>query len=453
MSGINFALNFSAGAAAAKLGRALCLLLLAALAAFAAARPAPAIEIQNITTPKGVHAWFVEDKSVPMVSLRFDFKGGAAQDPADKQGLVMLMSGLLNEGAANLPSQIYQQKLDEAGVNLGFSADADYLGGAMQVLTENLNQGADLLAMALAKPRFDPEPLNRVRDQMIVDIKAAAKDPITIAKKQFAKELYGRHPYGRPEEGTPESLLKISRADLIAAHKKLLARDNVRIGIVGPLTKAQAAALAARIFDALPAHAALAPVAFVKPRLGGLTTVRYAMPQMAMSLVYPGLPRMDKDYYAAYLMNHILGGSGLKSRLFDEVREKRGLAYNVSSSLVTRPYTDALTISTGTRAEKAQQSLETIRAEVKKMAQNGVSEAELKDAKSYVIGSYAVQNMGSSAAIASILVALQDWDLPINYIDTRAQAINAVTVDQVNAVAKKLLSAEPAILMVGPMKD
>lgn len=416
-------------------------------------RAAQAIEIQDIVSAKGVHAWFVEDKSVPVVSLRFAFKGGTAQDSPDRLGLVNLMSNLLDEGAGATESQSYQEKLDSLGADLDFSADADSVSGSLKVLAENTDKAADLLALALQKPRFDDEPLKRVREQILVGIKASERDPIVIAHKKFSAALYGAHPYARLDVGTAESLRKITRADLFNAHAKLFARDNVKIGIVGALSKNQAAALISKIFDALPAKAQLRPIAFIDPHLGGLTTVHYAMPQTAINLFYPGVKRSDKDYYAAYLMNYILGGSGLNSRLFMEVREKRGLAYSVNSTLLNRDYSVSLAIATGTRADKARQSLETITAEVKKMAASGVSEQELQTAKNYVTGSYAVQNMRSSGAIAATLVGLQQQDLPIDYIQTRGAAIASVSLADVNAAAKKILNAEPAILMVGPMTD
>lgn len=414
---------------------------------------ASALTIQDIASPKSVHAWFVEDETVPVVSLNFAFKGGAAQDPADKAGLVNLMSSLLDEGAGGIESQAFQQQMDRLGADLSFSADDDAVRGSLKVLAENADKAAALLALALQKPRFDQAPLNRVREQIIVGIKAAERDPMTIAQKKFAAELYGSHPYGRPLEGGAESLGAITRADLQAAHKALFARDNVKIGLVGALSKARAAALIGKIFDALPAKAALRKVAPVAPHLGGLTNVAYDMPQTAINLVYPGVARKDKDYYAAYLMNHVLGGSGLTSRLFVQVREKRGLAYSIRSGLSNQDYADSLIISTGVRAAAAPQSLETIRAEVKKLAANGIDSAELQTAKSYVIGAYAVRNMGSSSAIAATLEGLQEKDLPINYLETRAAAINAVRLDDVNALAKKIFSVEPAILMVGPVKD
>ena len=232
----------------------------------------------------------------------------------------------------------------------------------------------------------------------------------------------------------------------------MFARDNIHIGIVGPVSANEAATIIDKIFGALPEKAELKKIEEAKLNLGGMANVNYDLPQTSLMLVYPGVKRNDPDFFAAYLMNYVLGGPGLTSRLFSEVREKRGLAYTVGSSLMLYDHSATLAVSTGTRSSEAQKSLSTIRSEVKKMADEGVSEQELDEAKSYVIGSYAVQNMGSSSDIAATLVSLQDENLPIDYIEKRRALIEAVTRDQVKAVAEKLLRPEPALLIIGPSK-
>lgn len=414
---------------------------------------ANAIEIKDIQSSKGVHAWLVEDHTVPVIAIQFSFKGGSVQEPAGKEGLANLMSGLFDEGAGDIRSDAFQAWLDDLGGDMSFSASKDTIRGSLRVLAENREQAVKLLALALQKPRFDQDAVDRIREQLAVSIRASERDPSTIAQKKFATMVYGKHPYGRWSEGTPESLAKITRDDLVSAHAKMFARDNVKIGIVGPVSPEEARKIIEQVFDALPQKAHLQPIEPAKLRLGGMTTVNYNMPQTSITLLYPGIKRKDPQFFAAYLMNYVLGGSGLTSRLFTEVREKRGLAYSVSSSLMNFDYASALAISTGTRADRAQESLKTIREEVKRMATKGVTASELAAAKSYIIGSYAVQNMGSSADIASTLVGLQEQDLPVDYIRKRGDLINAVTQDAANAVAKRLFSAEPAILMVGPMKD
>lgn len=414
---------------------------------------ANAIEIKDIQSSKGVHAWLVENHTVPVIAIQFSFKGGSVQEPAGKEGLTNLMSGLFDEGAGDIRSDAFQAWLDDIGGDMSFSANKDTIRGSLRVLAENRDQAVKLLALALQKPRFDQDAVDRIREQLAVGIRASERDPSTIAQKKFATMVYGKHPYGRWSEGTPESLAKITRDDLVSAHAKMFARDNVKIGIVGPVSPEDARKIIEQVFDALPQKAHLRPVEPAKLHLGGMTTVNYNMPQTSITLIYPGIKRKDPQFFAAYLMNYVLGGSGLTSRLFTEVREKRGLAYSVSSNLMNFDYASALAISTGTRADRAQESLKTIREEVKRMATTGVTASELAAAKSYIIGAYAVQNMGSSADIASTLVGLQEQDLPVDYIGKRGDLINAVTQDAANAVAKRLFTAEPAILMVGPMKD
>lgn len=414
---------------------------------------ANAIEIKDIQSSKGVHAWLVEDHTVPVIAIQFSFKGGSVQEPAGKEGLTDLMSGLFDEGAGDIRSDAFQAWLDDLGGDMSFSVSKDAVRGSLRVLAENRDQAVKLLALAVQKPLFDQDAVDRIREQLAVGIRASERDPSTIAQKKFATMVYGKHPYGRWSEGTPESLAKITRDDLVSAHAKMFARDNVKIGIVGPVSPEEARKIIEQVFDALPQKAHLQTIEPAKLHLGGMTTVNYNMPQTSITLLYPGIKRKDPEFFAAYLMNYILGGSGLTSRLFTEVREKRGLAYSVNSGLMNLDYASALTISTGTRADRAQESLKTIREEVKRMATTGVTASELAAAKSYIIGSYAVQNMGSSADIASTLVGLQEQDLPVDYIRKRGDLINAVTQDAANAVAKRLLSAEPAILMVGPMKD
>jgi len=418
-----------------------------------AGRYAQAIEIRDIRSPKGVNVWIVEDHTVPVITIQFSFRGGSVQDPAGKGGLVNLICGLLGEGAGELRSGAFLARLDGIGARIGFSATDDAVDGSMQVLAENRDQAVDLLVSAVQKPRFDQDAIDRIREQFVVGLRASERDPSTIAEKKFAAMVYGRHPYSRWRGGTPESLAKITRADLVSAHRKLFARDNVKIGIVGPVSPKEAGSIVDRIFSALPQKAELQKIEQARLYLGGMTTVHYDMPQTSIMLVYPGVRRDDPGFYAAYLMNHILGGAGFTSRLFKEIREKRGLAYSVDSRLKNSDYASSLSILTGTRAESAQETLETIRNEIRRMVTGGVTAEELAAAKSYVIGAYAVYNMGSSSQIAAVLVSLQQQNLPVDYLEKRSSLINAVTLDEVNAVARKLLSVESAILMVGPMKD
>ena len=413
---------------------------------------ANALNIENVTSKKGITGWLVEDNTVPVVSIQFSIGGGTTQDPEGKEGLANLMTGLFDEGAGDFDSQSFQGRLDDLGAEMAFSVNRDRMRGSMKMLAEKRDEALNLLALAVQKPRFDDEAIDRIREQLVAELKASEKDPKTIAQNRLLTLIYGKHPYARRGEGTPETLATINRDDLVKAHHAMFARDNIHIGIVGPVSANEAATIIDKIFGALPEKAELKKIEEAKLNLGGMANVNYDLPQTSLMLVYPGVKRNDPDFFAAYLMNYVLGGPGLTSRLFSEVREKRGLAYTVGSSLMLYDHSATLAVSTGTRSSEAQKSLSTIRSEVKKMADEGVSEQELDEAKSYVIGSYAVQNMGSSSDIAATLVSLQDENLPIDYIEKRRALIEAVTRDQVKAVAEKLLRPEPALLIIGPSK-
>ncbi|ANG96721.1 putative zinc protease Rv2782c [Brucella sp. NBRC 12952] len=414
--------------------------------------PANAIEIQEVVSPKGIKAWLVEDNSVPLVSMRFSFKGGTSQDPGGKEGLANLMTGLFDEGAGDLDSDSFQERIDNLGGEMSFTASPDSVSGSIRMLAENRDAVSDLLALAVNKPRFDQDAVDRIRQQVVASLEASQRNPSTIASRKFSEVLYGNHPYGRPDEGTVKSLQSISREDLATFHRKNFARDRLTVGVVGSINAKDLGEMLDKVFGDLPANAELVPVPDAKLALGTTTSLSFDMPQTSISFVYPAIPRKDPEFFAAYLMNHILGG-GFTSRLYAEVREKRGLAYSVSSSMALRDHVSALTISTATRPEKAQESLKIIREQVAAMANDGPTEAELQAAKSYLKGSYAVNNLDSSVSIADTLVGLQEAGLDREYIDKRAELIDAVTLDQVKAIAKKLLEAEPAILIFGPAQS
>ncbi len=416
------------------------------------ALPARAIEIQEVVSPKGIHAWLVEDDSVPLISMRFSFKGGTSQDPSGKEGLANLMTGLFDEGAGDLKSDAFQERMDNLGAEMSFSATQDSVSGGIRMLAENRDTVTSLLALAVNKPRFDQDAVDRIRQQVVASIEASQRDPSTIASRKFSEVLYGNHPYARPNDGTVKSLQSITRDELVNFHRKNFARDRLTIGVVGAISAKDLGGLLDKVFGELPATAELVPVPDAKLALGTTTSLNFDMPQTSISFVYPAIPRKDPEFFAAYLMNHILGG-GFTSRLYAEVREKRGLAYSVSSSMVMRDHVSALMISTATRPDKAQESLKIIREQVAAMAADGPTEAELAAAKSFLKGSYAVNNLDSSAAIAETLVSLQEAELQRDYIDKRSQLIDAVTLDQVKAIAKKLLEAEPAILIYGPAQS
>jgi len=426
------------------LGFTLFFLLLPALAARAE------MNIQEVKSQKSITAWLVEDHSVPLIAIRFVFDGGTAQDPAGKEGLVNLMTGLFDEGAADLDSDAFQQKLDDAGAEMSFQASRDGTYGSMRVLSEEKNEAFGLLKLAVNSPRFDQAPIDRIRSQVLSGILANERDPNTVAQQRWLRAIYGEHPYSRPDQGSKESLTAITAQDIKAFHKASFARSGLHVAVVGDIDAATLAGELDAVFGDLPEKQTLAPVADVTPKLGQQLEVNYDLPQTSLQLAWPGTKRSDPDFFAAVLMNEILGGSTFTSRLFQEVREKRGLAYGVDSSLVDNEHSHALLVTTATRSDRAAETLSIVRQVVRDMAENGPTEAELAATKKNMIGAYAISNLDSSSSIAATLVELQIENLGIDYITRRAALINAVTLADVKAVAKKLLSADPAVMIIGP---
>ncbi|RUW26198.1 insulinase family protein [Mesorhizobium sp. M4B.F.Ca.ET.215.01.1.1] len=423
---------------------AIFFLILPALAAHAG------MNIQEVKSDKGITAWLVEDHTVPIIAIRFVFDGGTAQDPAGKEGLANLMTGLFDEGAGDLDSDAFQVKLDDAGAEMSFEPQRDGIYGSMRMLSEQKDAAFDLLTLAVNKPRFDQAPLDRVRAQVLAGIVANERDPNAIAQRKWLRAIYGEHPYSRPDEGTRESIAAIAPADLGAFHRASFARDGLHVAVVGDIDAASLKRKLDQLFGDLPQRQALAAIADTQPKLGQQVEVDYDLPQTSLQFAYPGVKRSAPDFFAAVLMNEILGGGTFTSRLYDEVREKRGLAYGVDSNLVDHQHSNALIITTATRSDRASETLAIVRDVVKTLAEQGPTEAELDAAKKYMIGAYAINNLDSSGSIAATLVELQLDRLGIDYLQRRAGLINAVTLDDVKAAAKKLLSPAPAIMVVGP---
>ncbi|MCP1198503.1 pitrilysin family protein [Notoacmeibacter sp. MSK16QG-6] len=409
-----------------------------------------AVKIQEVVSPGGIKAWLVEDYTVPLVSMKFAFKGGSSQDPDGKGGLAKLMTGLFDEGAGDLDRAAFQDALDVSGAEMGFTAGIDEITGSMTWLAEREDEAVRLLTLAVNDPRFDDEPVKRMKSQFLTSLIAEERDPNTIAGRKWRKEIYGDHAYARDSDGTKETMAGLTADDLRAFHKSQFARDNLMVAAVGAISAEKLGERLDQIFGDLPAKAKLQDVPDLEPKFGHVVHYEYPLPQTRLSLLYPGVEREDPRFFAAYLANHILGGGTFSSRLYDEVREKRGLAYGVGSNLSNFDHTSTWGIGTATSADRAAETLDIIRGEVKKVAETGVTQQELDAAKNFVVGAYAIANFDSSASIAGTVLGLQLAGLPIDYIDTREETIRSVTLDEVNEEARRLLSVEPSLLVVGP---
>ena len=414
----------------------------------AAALPARAIEVQRVISPGGIEAWLVEDHSNPIISLDLAFRGGAALDPAGKEGLANLVSALIDEGAGGLDSQAFQGRLAELSISLSFSAGRDTFGGEMMTLTENRETAFELLRLALTEARFDEEPVARIRSQILAGLARNSQNPRSIVGRTMSKVLFPEHAYGRPVDGTTVTVPAITVADLRRFVAGRFARDLLVVGVVGDIDAEELARRLDQTFLGLPATATLAEVAETSPDgQGDVIVIERDMPQSIVAFGHVGIARDDPDYYVAYVVNYVLGGGGFSSRLYEEVREKRGLAYSVYAYLNPLDHAALVMGGVATQNERVAESLELIRAEWRRMAEAGPSEAEVHDAKTYLTGSFPLR-FSSSGRISGMLTGMQLQYLGIDYLERRNSFIEAVTLEDARRVAARLYDADKLTVVV-----
>ena len=407
---------------------------------------AQAFEIRDDTSPGGIKAWLVSDSTIPMIAMNFSFRGGYVTDPEDRQGRAYFLSGMLDEGAGELKSEEFQQRMSEIAMRMSFDADREYFEGSFQTLRENRDQAFDLLRLAITAPRFDVEPMNKVRGQIEIGIKSDLENPGNISSQALFKAMLGTHPYARQEKGSAESIAAMTPDDLRKARDQMFARDRLQVAVVGDITPEELAVTLDKVFGELPAKSEGISVPDVKwPEKGSITIVERDIPQSVMSFALPGIVRSDPDFVAAYVMNFVLGDGGFGSRLMEEIREKRGLTYGIYTGLAAWDNGGLLIGSVSTQNARAGETLDILRAELKKMADNGPTEKELEEAKTYLTGSYALR-FDSSGKIARQLLGIQQEDLGIDYVQKRNDLIRAVTVEDAKRVAKRLI--DPAALNI-----
>jgi zinc protease len=413
------------------------------------AAPALATTIERVVSPGGIEAWLVHEPAVPMIAVDFAFGGGAAQDPAGKAGTANLVASLLDEGAGDLDSKTFHARLERKAIELGFQAERDTLRGTLRTLTENRDEAFDYLRLALTKPRFDQTDVEIIRSQILSNLRRATTSPSDIANLRWWQTAFADHPYGRPVNGSLESVPTVTTDDLKDYTRRVLARANLKIAVVGDIDAEAVKAMLDRVFGALPAEPDLKPVANVAPQgLGRRIVVKLDVPQAVVTFGGAGIARKDPDFMAAYIVNHILGGGAFSSRLYQEVREKRGLAYSVYDSLVWLNHSALFLGGTATRADRAGETLDVIDREIRRLAESGPTADELAKAKAYLNGSFAL-NLDTSSKIAALLVQLQLDGLGIDYFTRRPEMINAVTLDDAKRVAKRLLDGGMLVTVAG----
>lgn len=415
------------------------------------AKPAShAARVKTLETPSGISIWHVEDYTVPVVSLEFAFLGGGAEDPAHRSGLTNLMASLLDEGAGPLEAEAFQEALEERAIELSFDCGRDRLDGSLRTLAAHSDRAFELLALSIRAPRFDKEAIDRVRAQIISSLKRDESDPQARAREALYRIGFAGHSYGRLVDGKIDELAAITRAEIAAQHAKLFARANLRVVAVGAISPEALIAGVEQAFGGLPAapHLSDLPILALQA-MGHTEIVDIDIPQSTLIMALPGLPRKHPDFVAANIVNHILGGGSFTSRLWTEVREKRGLAYSVWSQLIWKKHSHIFLAGTATSNERVAESLAVMGAEIARIAAEGPEPEELRKAQAYLTGSYALR-FDTSRKIANQLLELRIDDLGVDYMDRRNDEVNAVTIDAARKIAKSLFTdAKPLVVAAG----
>jgi len=398
-----------------------------------------ATDVKSVNMGKGVQVWFEEDHTLPIISMTVAFPAGSGYDPADKAGLAAFATAMLDEGAGPYNSQAYQAALSDRGIRLSAQPDRDWMTVTLVTLKENAKDAFHLLGIALSKPHFDGDAVARVRSQILASLQQEQEDPSSVAARGFYTRFFAGHPYGHAVDGDAASISAITRGDLVNFARDHWVRGGMHIAVSGDVDTATLKTLLSSAFRTLPQRAP-APIPPLR-RMGapGTQVIPMPVPQPNIVFALPSIPRKDKDFIPLYVANYILGGGGFSSRLTSEVREKRGLTYDISTSVNTLTRGGYFVGQVATKAGSVPDTVKVIRQTISDFAANGATQKELDDAKTYLTGSFPLA-FTSNTGITAQLNAFQDGGLPISYLKQRNGLINAVTLDDIHRAAKRVFS-------------
>ena len=425
---------------------------LVALALAFSTAHASAFGAKPLNVAKGEDVWFSEDHTLPLIAVVASFPAGSVYDPQGKPGLAAFTAAMLDEGAGNMSGRAFHDALADKAIQLSVEPDRDWTVVTLVTLSANAKDAFKLLALALARPRFDQDAIARVRAQMIQNLDHQDEDPSEVASREFNRVFFSYHPYAHAVSGDRAGLGAIGRADLknfAAAH---WVRSGLKIAVAGDVNAAALSDYLKSTFGPLSARQPAQPPHIGKLGAPGVHTIAMDVPQPNAVFGAPGVMRGDRDFLPAYVANYILGGGGFASRLTTEVREKRGLTYDISSDLSDMRGAAVVEGLVATRADAMGQTLQAVRDTMAKFAADGPTVQELADAKTYLTGSYPLA-FSSNAGTASQLSAFQRAGLDVGYVARRNDLINAVTIDDVRRVAKRLFDpGRLTVVVAGTMK-
>ncbi len=408
----------------------------------------PILNIQKVTSENGITAWLVEDKSVPVIAMDFAFKGqGSVNDPPEKQGLTYMLASMLTEGAGELDAQEFQKQLQNQSISLSFSGSRDDFFGSLKTLTKNKEKAFELLRLALSEPRFDDEPFERQKQTATARIRSSLANPSWVAARIMNDVAYEGHAYAQNSGGTITTLTALKQDDL-RGHMQNFALDQLHVSVAGDMSADELKTTLDNTFSFLPKTTETQRFESLSlQNTQNLHIFKKEIPQSIIQIQQRGIDRNDPDYQTAQILNFILGGSGFGSRLMDKIREQKGLTYGIYSNMRDMDFIDTLSIRTSTGNENAEDMLSLIEEIKTDLANNGITNEELKNAQTYLIDSLPL-SFSSTDAISGILLSLQLDNLPITYLEERNAALRAVTKENVQNLAKSLLLDEPSVTVI-----
>lgn len=411
------------------------------------------VNVEEVRVSNGVKAWMIQDSSLPIVAIKVAFlNSGSAYDPEGKEGLANIAVHMMDEGAGDLSGIALKNILEEKAISFYVTSDEDNVYIHMKTLKEHLGEAFNILRLVLTEPNFAEADFKRVREQISLSIEKRKESPDFIANQRWNQIAYGSHPYARDNMGSRESLLSISKDDLIDYMYSNFAKDNLVISAVGDISQKELASYLDSAFDSLTKkqsvrQSILAELKVLRPADKQPVVIPFDISQSIAIFGFKGLKRNDPYFYPAYLMNHILGNGGFDSRLMNEVREKRGLAYSVYSYMATFQYGGVIKGYVATENHRIKKSIDIIKKEIKKIQNKAITQRELDDAKNYLVGSFPLR-LDNNASLANFLLFMQIEELGMDFLEERNNLINAVTLKQVNAISEKLLHIDNMITVV-----
>ncbi|HWP56965.1 MAG TPA: pitrilysin family protein [Candidatus Acidoferrales bacterium] len=412
--------------------------------AFSEIRPAP----QRTVMDNGVVLLTAEQRGLPMVTLKFLLDAGSRHDPAGHEGLACLTARLLTYGTRTRTATQIAEALDFIGASLNTGCDQETASVTLTTLRKDLSAGLNLLADVLINASFPPDEIDRQKQAVIAAIRAKAEKPGEIANKKFAEALFPQSAYGRQPEGSEESVKKIARSDLVEFHGNFYRPNRAILAVVGDISHREALKRLTKAFQGWE-KGTPPKDAFTPPKAGGPETIRVhkSLTQANIVLGHEGVPRGHPDYYAIQVMNYILGGGGFSSRLMEEIRNQRGLAYSVYSQFDAAKLAGSFQIVMQTKNETASEAIRIAKEEIQRIREKGVTDEELKAAKDYLIGSFPLR-LDTNRRIAAFLAQVEFFELGLDYPERYPEFIRRVTRADVARVAKRYLLPNKLITVI-----